>query len=96
MKLGTKIIWLRTAASLSGKEIAEGTITRVGKDTYYVDNAHKWEDQIYAAYVLPDSDKARRTLQNFIDEEARHNLEDKANMACLYQLRNELIRKGEL
>jgi hypothetical protein len=97
MTIGTKIVWLQTSLEDTTKQIiAEGTITRIGWDTYYVDHHHKAEGQIYAAYCLPDTEKSRRTLQNFIDEAARHKQADNDNSAVLYQLRNEYIRTGQL
>jgi hypothetical protein len=95
MTIGTKIIWRGTKDTLLPC-IREGTITKVGKDTYYVDNQHKVEDQIYAAYCFPDTQETQQYLHKAIVREAENKQWEKEYMAGLYQLRNRLINEGKL
>lgn len=97
MAVGTKIVWQRHANDdVTKRVIVRGTITRVGRDTYYVDNCHKPEDQVYAAYCLPETDESVAVLQAFVDEEARHQAAERELMGRLYELRNKYVREGKL
>lgn len=97
MAVGTKIVWTRhDNDDVTKMIIARGTITRVGRDTYYVDNHHKAEDQIYAAFCLPETEESLALLQDMVDEQARHKAFEQANMARMYQLRNKYVREGKL
>lgn len=97
MPIGTKIIWLQTSVEDSSLRIvAEGTITKVGKETYWVDNKHKAEDQVYQAFCLPDREDTRAWCESQIEVTARHKRENDAIAIAFYKLRNKLINEGAL
>lgn len=97
MTVGTKIIWIgNNNKDITISEIKEGTITKVGRDTYYVDNYHKAEDQIYAAYCFPDLEETRQLLGSSIQNTLEQKQWGKNYMKSLYTLRNKLITEGKL
>lgn len=91
MQIGDKIIWTGSLDTDAG--IKEGIVTKIHKDTCWVDNYHKPEDCIYVAYTWPITAKQqliailieRRMLKKAFDD----------SIQLLYQLRNKVSR-GEL
>lgn len=97
MAVGTKIVWSRhDNEDVTKMVIVRGTITKVGRDTYYVDNHHKAEDQIYAAFCLPETDESVALLQDMVDEQARHKAYEQTNLKRFFELRNKYVREGKL
>lgn len=92
--LNTPVIFIGNNNETLTPEIKSGVITRVGKDTVWLDNKHKPEDQVYAAFLYPDTPECRKFLQDSVDLILRHKKEQADFMARTYQFNNELVRKG--
>lgn len=95
MKIGTAIVW-HGSTNNNIPCIRGGTITKVGRETYWIDNQHKAEDQIYAAYCFPDTPEVRTHLQSLIDHREEEKAWNNDYMGKTYELRNKFIREGKL
>ena len=91
-KIGTEIIYRDTDGI--NTIIKSGTITRIGKDTVWLNNKHKPEDQVYSAFLYPNTEECKAFLQRGIDMSTRHKLEEAEYMTETYKLNNDLVRKG--
>ncbi len=94
-KIGTKVIFRGNDNETLQPLIKSGTVTKVGRDTVWLDNAHKVEDQVFAAFLYPDTLECRAFLEEGITLTQKHKQEEAEYMAKTYQLNNELVRKGE-
>jgi hypothetical protein len=92
-KIGTRVVFQGNHNSTLVPMIKEGLITKVGKDTVWLDNAHKSEDQVYAAFLYPDTPECRAFLQAQLDLRARIKQMEDEFMVYTYQFNNELVRK---
>lgn len=93
-KIGTKVIFRGNHNETLKPMIKSGTVTKIGKDTVWLDYAHKSEDQVYAAFLYPDNDVCREFLERGIAITLRHKAEDTAYMSETYALNNALVRDG--
>jgi hypothetical protein len=93
-KVNTAVVFLGNHNSTLVPVIKSGTITKVGRDTVWLDNAHKPEDQVFAAFLYPDTPECRQFLQAQIDLRAKIRKMEDEFMAYTYQFNNELVRKG--
>lgn len=93
-KVGTKVIFQGNHNDTLVPMIKEGTITKVGRDTVWLDHAHKAEDQVYAAFLYPDNPDCRHFLQSGIDLQKKIKQMQDEWMAYTYQFNNDLVRKG--
>ena len=92
--IGTKIIFQGYDNQTRALMIKAGIITKTSKDLAWIDNAHKMEDCIYAAFLYPDTEESRAFLTEGIELTLRHKKEEDEYMKKTYQFNNELIRKG--
>lgn len=87
--MGMKVIWLQTSmANCNEQIIAEGTITKMAKDTLWVDSKHKGEDCLYAAFAWPDTSETRTHLQADLDMAKRHKQERTEFLSKTFKLAN--------
>lgn len=93
-KLGQKVIWNGNDNHTLSRVIKSGVVTKVGKDTVWVDSQHKPEDQIYAAFCYPDIPECRQLCQDVIDTATRHDAENKKLLTRQLKLSNEMVRQG--
>lgn len=93
-KLHTAVIYRGNNNHTLIPEIKSGVITKVGRDTVWLDNAHKSEDQVYAAFLYPDTPECRAFLQAGIDLSLKHQAEQTTRMTEEYQFNNALVRAG--
>lgn len=94
-KIGQKVIWTNIHHdNPSLLVICEGTVTKVGKDTMWLDHKHKAEDQLYASFAYPDTPESRAHLQGLVDHKAAMYEWDKNYMVRTFQLNNKYIREG--
>lgn len=80
-KLGQQIIWNGNDNITLKLVIKGGKVTKIGKDTVWIDNQHKTEDQIYAAFCYPDIEECRQLCQDVLDTSLRHKIEE-LELAC--------------
>ena len=93
-KINTRVVFQGNNNSTLVPMIKEGLITKVGRDTVWLDGAHKPEDQVYAAFLYPDTPECREFLQAQIDLRAKIKKMEDEFMVYTYQFNNELVRKG--
>lgn len=93
-KINTRVVFQGNNNSTLVPMIKEGLITKVGRDTVWLDGAHKPADQVYAALLYPDTPECREFLQAQIDLRKRIKQMEDEFMAYTYQFNNELVRKG--
>ena len=94
-KIGANVIFRGNDNQTLDPVIKRGTITKLGKDTVWLDNAHKPEDQVYTAYLFPDIPECVKLLQDGIDMDLRHKKEKDDYMTDLFKMNNHLIRTGQ-
>lgn len=94
-KLNTKIIWQANDNDSLMPTLKSGTVTKVGKDVVWVDNAHKPEDCIYAAFCYPDTEECRAHIMECVNRARIRKEEDRDYMTRTYQLNNKLVLAGE-
>lgn len=92
-KIGQQVIFI-DSSDVAKPELKGGTVTRVGKDTVWLDNQHKAEDQMYAAFLWPDNEVCRGHLQATLDMKRRHKEEDDLMFKRTLILNNEMIKEG--
>ena len=92
--LNTSIIWLGNNNETFQSEIKTGVVTKIGRDTIWVNHQHKAEDQIYAAFCYPDIVMCREYLNRIIEIKARHKKEEDELMKETFKLNNELVKLG--
>lgn len=93
-KINTRVVFQGSHNSTLVPMIKEGVITRVGTRSVWLDHNHKPEDQVYAAFLYPDTPECREFLQAGIDLRTKIKKMEDEFMAYTYQFNNELIRKG--
>jgi hypothetical protein len=94
-KIDQQVIFLgNNNNDVSKQEIKGGKITRVGRDTVWLDHQHRPEDQVFAVYLWPDNERCRLHLQATLDMQARHKQEQAEHMTMTYMLNNEMIKAG--
>lgn len=93
-KVGQKIIFQQNHPDTLVPQVVAGTVTKVGKDTVWLDNAYKAEDQVYAAFIYPDTPECRQFIADGIALNLRHKQEQDERMKLTYQFNNELVRQG--
>lgn len=93
LKIGAKVIWMNSAEA-GKKVISEGTVTKTGRDTIWVDHQHKPEDCLYAAFAFPDNEVCRKLLEDTIEMGYRHDKESKDMLTRQIQTANEMVRQG--
>ena len=92
-KIGQQVIWMNTTEA--GKTvISEGTVTKTGRDTIWVNGQHKPEDCLYAAFAFPDNEVCRKLLEDTIEMGERHDKESKDMLTRQIQTANEMVRQG--
>lgn len=94
--LHQKVIWIANDPDLHPmrKRIMEGTVSRLGRDTVYVNGHHKAEDQLYAAFVWPDLPGPRKLCEDILDMEARHKAEGEDMLKRTLEMNNLCVREG--
>jgi hypothetical protein len=93
-KLNDKIVYRGNDNDTLHPILKRGTVTKLGKDTVWLDNHHKPEDQVYSAFLYPDSPESVAFLEEGIALTLRHKAEDAEYMTKTYKFNNELVRKG--
>lgn len=93
-KVGTKIVYRGNDNDTLKPILKRGTITKIGRDTVWLDNAHKPEDQVYAVFLYPDTPECVQFLETGILMTERHKAEEDEYMKATYEFNNDLIRKG--
>lgn len=94
-KIGQQVIFIgNNNNDVTKQELKGGKITRVGKDTVWLDNQHKAEDQMYAAFLWPDNEVCRGHLQAMLDMRRRHTEENDLMFERTLILGNEMIKEG--
>lgn len=98
LKIGQQVIWTNTSPTNSSHLVlSSGTVTKVGGrngDTIWIDNQHKAEDALYAAFAFPDVPVCRKLLEDTIEMRARHDKESKDMLTRQIQTANEMVRQG--
>lgn len=91
-KMGEEIVWAGTDGT--PESIRSGVVTRVGKDNgqplVWVDNQHKLEDCIYAAFCLPA--RVRAEYVEILTERERLKKAYNDSASLIYQLKNAIAR----
>ena len=93
-KLGVKVIWSGNHNTTLVPLIKEGTITRVGKETVWLDHQHKAEDQVYASFLWPDTPECRAFLEESLAKRKEYKAWEDDYMKRTFELNNKLIREG--
>lgn len=93
-KIGTRVIFRGSNGDLTNPGIKSGTITKIGRDTVWLDHAHKSEDQVYATFLYPDTTESHALLQEGIDLTNRQKKEQDEYMKKVYEFNNSLVRAG--
>ena len=93
--LNTAVIYLGNRnTDVSVQEIKSGTVTKIGKAAVWLDHQHKSEDQLYTAFVWPDTEETRALLNDILAMSARHKTESLDMLSRELELSNKLIREG--
>jgi len=89
-KVGQRITWTGSLDTPAG--LRDGTVTKVKGDLLWVDNQHRPEDCIYAAFCWPFEvrDELVEVLQKRADLKKAYD----NSMALVYQLANDVKRRG--
>lgn len=93
-KIGAKVIWIEQRDN-GDSYIVEGTVTKLGKDTVYVDNKHKSEDQRYAAFMWPALAGPKKLLEDTVEMKLRHKKESEEMYIRSIEMNNMCVRNGD-
>jgi hypothetical protein len=75
--------------------IAYGTVTKIKGDNVWVDNKHKGEDAMYAAFAWPETEETKAHLEFEIALAARHKKERDEQFVKTIKLANKYNRQIE-
>ena len=92
--IGQSIIYLAGSVLSRNQTIKHGTVTKMNKrgDEIWLDNAHKPEDCLYAAFAYPNLPQCHTLLTDIIEMSARHDRESKDMLTRQIQMSNEMVR----
>jgi hypothetical protein len=93
-KVGQNIIYSNSTDD-GIRSIKTGKVTKVGKDTVWLDGKTKAEDQVYAAFLWPDIEETRTFLQEWCDKTNEYKTWEDDWQKRMYQLNNKLILESK-
>jgi hypothetical protein len=94
-KVGQKVIFTgHDNDDISKTVIKSGTVSKVGRDTVWLEGRYKAEDQVYSAFLYPDIPECRQLLEGIVSMGERHKKEGDEMTSAVYKMNNDLIRRG--
>ena len=94
--IGKKVVYVASDWSIGVEHrvIKHCVVTKAGKGSIWVDNAHRPEDCLYAVYAYPDEPDCVAFLEEQQAMVARHKKENDEFLAKTYEFNNQLVRDG--